>query len=558
MSRRTSPPRKTSISPQELKAALTAMNAEELRTFVRTLVSSLEGGPRSRLETTLIEHAARGTSGWRPSAPSQGLLAEVEDFVSAARRIGSADPAEVDDYLRQGTKAFLAGDFATARALFHTLLLPLTEAEIDLGQQELLEEVLTEDLSDCAARYAVAVYWTTPLEERAETVFEAITTVGRTAFQSTPLADMERVSSKPLPDLAEFLPRWLARLEREPATSGPWESERDRMLREALSRTEGVAGLERMARASRRPEALRAWCSALVERGQWSEALRAYEEAAQLTPASSWRGDFLDGAALAASRLGRADVSRRLEEAWLGAPSLARLLRWLEAGTPDTATLKRRATLALEKCPTRAPSLVGLLNLVAGEFAVAATLLSKAPGLGWSSDGHPGHLLFPALVWLLGGAPEGTLRAELTLPLHRPPTGFFDSDFGADFDFDFDDAGAPVAPRPALPTPSVIYVLQRSRVAEHLTASDQKRMLGALRSAASARTEEVVRAKRRRTYEHAATLVACCMELEALAGQAETGERWVNELREQTRRFPAFQEALRDALRRVRASPRQS
>jgi hypothetical protein len=52
-------------------------------------------------------------------------------------------------------------------------------------------------------------------------------------------------------------------------------------------------------------------------------------------------------------------------------------------------------------------------------------------------------------------------------------------------------------------------------------------------------------------------LVACCLELEALSGRAELGERWVSQLREQTRRYPAFQEALRDALRRVSASPRQ-
>jgi tetratricopeptide (TPR) repeat protein len=544
--------RKTPADLQDLGAALDAMSADELRAFVRGLVDNLDAGRHATLEATLLEHASRGTSRWRPSAPAKGLIAEVETFVSAARRIHQADPEEVDAYLRQGVKAFLAGDFATARAVFGTLLPPLEDAEIDLGQQELLDEVLTESLRDCAARYAVAVYWTTPLEQRPDAVFEAMKTVGRSAFRATPLADMERVAMKPLPELDAFLPRWVTRLEREPSSEGPWESERDRMLREAVSRAEGVAGLERLARASRKPEALQAWCSTLTERRQWPEALRAYEEAAELAPSSPsslWRGDFLDGAALAASRLGRTDLSRRLKAAWLEAPCLVRLLRWLEAGAPEVATLKRRATLALGKCPTKAPRLVGLLLVLAGDIASAAALLTQASGLGWSHEEHPGHLLFPAFAWLLGGAPAGTLRGELARPLHHPPTQLF----GLTLDLGSEDAGAPT--RPALPTPSVIHVLQRSHAAERLTAKDRSTMLEALRSAASTRTDVVISHKRRRAYVHAAMLIACSVELEALAGHVETGARWVAELRERTRRFPAFQEALRKALGRARGAP---
>ena len=554
MPQRTNRPRKTPSDLQDLGAALDAMSADELRAFVRGLVDNLDVGLHAKLEATLLEHACRGTSGWRPSAPAKGLLAEVEAFVSAARRIHRADPEEVDAYLRQGVKAFLVGDFATARAVLGTLLPPLEEAEIDLGQQELLDEVLTESLSDCASRYAVAVYWTTPLEERADAVFEAMKTVGGGAFRATPLADMERVATKPLPGLEEFLPRWVTRLEREYSSEGPWESQRDRMLREAVSRAEGVAGLERLARASRKPEALHAWCSALAERRRWAEALRAYEEAAELAPSSPsslWRGDFLDGAALAASRLGRTDLSRRLEAAWLEAPCLVRLLRWLEAGAPEAATLKRRATLALEKCPTTAPRLVGLLHVLAGDIASAAALLTQASGLGWSNEEHPGHVLFPAFAWLLGGAPAGTLRGELARPLRHPPTQLF----GLTLDLDSEDAGAPTTPRPALPTPSVIHVLQRSHAAERLTARDRSAMLEALRSAASARTDSVISHKRRRTYVHAAILIACSVEMETLAGHAETGASWVAELRERTRRFPAFQEALRKALGRAGGAP---
>jgi hypothetical protein len=54
---------------------------------------------------------------------------------------------------------------------------------------------------------------------------------------------------------------------------------------------------------------------------------------------SRWRGELLDGAALAAQELGRSDLSTRLETAWRAAPTLTRLLRWLAKGDIDTALL---------------------------------------------------------------------------------------------------------------------------------------------------------------------------------------------------------------------------
>ena len=87
-------------------------------------------------------------------------------------------------------------------------------------------------------------------------------------------------------------------------------------------RLEGVAGLARLARQTGRPEALRAWCRALAERGQWADALRAYKEAVEVVGKSHSRGGFLDGAALAAQQLGRRDATKCLEAAWLGGAAL--------------------------------------------------------------------------------------------------------------------------------------------------------------------------------------------------------------------------------------------
>lgn len=64
----------------------------------------------------------------------------------------------------------------------------------------------------------------------------------------------------PIPELEQFLPAWIARLEQVAKPASEWESDADRWLREALSRRDGVAGLERLARTPKRPEVVRAWC----------------------------------------------------------------------------------------------------------------------------------------------------------------------------------------------------------------------------------------------------------------------------------------------------------
>ena len=97
----------------DLDGALEALTVGELRSLVRKALERLDREPRGELLDSLIARASKGSSGWKPSGPSRGVVGEVKRFVGAARRIGYAEPHEVDDYLRKGTKAFLAGEQAT-------------------------------------------------------------------------------------------------------------------------------------------------------------------------------------------------------------------------------------------------------------------------------------------------------------------------------------------------------------------------------------------------------------------------------------------------------------
>jgi hypothetical protein len=481
----------------DLQGALDAMTAEELRSFVRDALEQLDDEPRGELVDRLIARASKGSSRWRPSGPSREIIDEVTRFAKAARLIGQANPEEVDAYLRQGTKAFLAGDHATARGVFEALLPPVADCEIDLGQHELVDEVLTVNEHECAVQYVTCVYTTTPMKNRAEALCQAINVVEGVASLWEPLAEMERVAGGPLAALGDFLPRWVRYLEQRLSSKSEWEGDHDRWLREAVLRLEGVKGVERIARKTKKPEALDAWCAALADQGEWAEALRAYDDAAEMTGKSDWRGVFLDGAAFAAQQLGRRDATKRLEAAWLGAPSLERLLRRLGAGNPAAATLSKRITSALKHCPVKAARQRSLLHFLNGD-APAAALFSR-----------------------LRDAP-------------RDP-----------FDLDWDSCNRT---KPNLATPSIAALIELARPGANIDSRGSASMLEAMQSAATKRVAGILGNKRRRHYDHAATLVACCLELAPFVGKQEVVSDWVASLRKQYSRFYAFQAELKSAL----------
>jgi hypothetical protein len=311
---------------RDVDAMLHALDTEELRALFKESLSNVEPDTRRKLEDALERRAAtRG--GFRPAAPPPALVDEATAFARAAKRVGYAEPAEVDHYLRGAITASLAGEQASSCRIFEAILVPIADADVDLGQHEMVEEVLSVDLDDCVARYLLAKFMQAELGQRADAVLIALERTHGLGCVISPLNAMERALGQELPETDAFLDAWIARLQARTRANDEWESEEDRWLREAIGRRHGVEGLARLARSTRRPDAARAYCDAVKNTGDWKRTLDAYEEAAALVTSEYGRGEFLDGAALAATRLGNELASAKLEAAWLGAPSLARLLR---------------------------------------------------------------------------------------------------------------------------------------------------------------------------------------------------------------------------------------
>jgi hypothetical protein len=191
----------------------------------------------------------------------------------------------VDSLLRQAITASLAGDHASARAVFEAVLEPISSGDIFLGQDESVDEVLSVDLHECLVRLLTAVYLTTPLEDRPNAL--VATADSANGYLRDPIEEIASAIGAPVPELDAFLPLWIARLEElaDDGSDADWESDYERWLRAAVGQREGVG--------------------ALVAAKDWTPALAAYEECSQFVESDFSRGDFVDGAALDVSPTAR-------------------------------------------------------------------------------------------------------------------------------------------------------------------------------------------------------------------------------------------------------------
>jgi hypothetical protein len=508
-----------------IDGALTALNAEDLRDLIRDFIPHLDDKSLSLFANSIMERAAKGNMGWQPPSPTDESVAEALAFVKAAQRVGYADPSDVDDYLLRGSDAFLSRNYHAASRIFHALLLPISGGEIDLGQDEMFEEMLGTNASDCAVQYVVAVYMISPVEQRAGAVFKALEDMSDTGSFWAPLQEMERVAVEPLPDFDVFLPQWRAVVQK--AGNSKENKIRDsdicHWLRETVQRMDGAKGLAEIARSSRQSDDLQAWCRALIEAGDWKSVLAAYEEAAEIVSDKTYaEGDFLDGAALAARELGRKDLHQRLELAWRKAPSMLRLRRWLHSsGNRDI--LKKRAAEAIEACPKKDHRQQAFLHVLLGDFEAAARLLASAPGLGWSNNEHPGHLLFPLFCRLLGNSE------------------YFKNDVRhSRMDIDELESLTSDSDEPHLANPSIDEIIALSGLDEIKVERERAELNKAMREAVRKRIDGITKQKRRNYYDHAAFLSAACVTIDKSGAASE----WFAAIRNEYRRFPALQQEL--------------
>jgi hypothetical protein len=519
-----------------IEATLDAIDAETLRLLVRELARRTSTTDRAWLLDELLRRVRRDVPGWQLPVADPRLLADVAECMRRTARY-DGDPCEVDDLLRRAGRALVSGDPAAARSTYDQLLPALLDGEIGLHYDELLEEVLEVDLFDAALCWLAATYLTTPISERPTALLRVLDHAWRMTAVTTVIEGMERVSGQPLPDLDEFVPSWIAALDRATPRNGAWNLDVAAMKREAILVQQGVDGLGRQAKRSKSPDDYRAWIEALVAQERWDDAYTAVLGAARQLK-KPHQAAFFDAAATLARRRGGDDLAH-LEAAWRALPTVARFLRVVDRGAPNGADLRKRA-LEASKGVRASPRLDAVIAIATANVEHLVSLVSTATALGWSGD-HPSWIAFPALVRIVGGvAPEGTARHEVCVALGASDDGFMEPldemHYGL---FDpFDNAGPrSLAPREPI---SIATLIERAQL--EVDADAAPTIYAALRKAAERRLGGILKNQRRRHYGSVATLVACCVELDGRA------DAWLARVRDQGRRYPAFRSALDSAL----------
>lgn len=104
-----------------------------------------------------------------------GLLVGSRVVISmACRARRQLVPSAADDGLRRGSAAFLRKDHRAAHQIRGALLRPMTAGAVDLGQDEMVDEVLGTDTIESMAQYVVSGYMISPPAERPRAVHAAI------------------------------------------------------------------------------------------------------------------------------------------------------------------------------------------------------------------------------------------------------------------------------------------------------------------------------------------------------------------------------------------------
>ncbi len=504
-----------------VQSALNAMGAEQLRWLIRQALPRLDAVNQAYLKNEIVVRAAKGTNGWSPSSPGEQRVRDIEAFAAAAQRVHEATPSQVDQCLGEGTQAFLARDYSAAARIFRVLLVPLGNADIYLGEEETIDDVLGVDVYECARQHMVAAYMMSSAQDRPRAVLAAMEELDGLAGLWAPIRALEETKVEELPGFGDFLTQWHSLIEARFSNTGNARKERN-WLREAVLRVSGIEGLGELAQRDRDSEDLEAWCRGLAESGDWQGARTAFEKAVELSEDCCYtRAEFMDGVALAAQELGTPDLDTVLEQAWRIAPNLTRLRRWLGCGGTRKLLLERTAS-ALEAVPTEASRQRAFLHALRGEWEEVAELLAMADGLGWSGEDHPGYLVFPIFVGLLRSA-----SIEVSLPLSIHDMGNL---WGGEL--------------PQLSTPTIDDLIGLAGVNKEQPPKLRLRLVGAMRVAAEKRLQGVTKKKRRRVYAHAASIAVLCAETDS----SVEGWGWLDELMDSYRRYPALMRAFDAAL----------
>jgi hypothetical protein len=475
--------------------------------------------------------------------------------------------------------------------LFEALTLDVQPEESSRRARMLSE--LSDELADTFLAYLHALYETTPLELRPQRLLSEVERLYPMILELPTLEDMSEIAQRPLPQLEELLPAWLAQLRSRPPGPGALHAVAwARLLLEAVERLEGTEAAAELARKGcpERPELLQDWFDLLVWQERLDEAEAAVTRALQEAGDPERKAHFTDWlAGLAHARGQSRQRQKLLQQAWRLKPSWLRLL-WMYLTTPNA---RREALAAAERKAAQSGKLepgerLGcLLDLLAADVGAAAARLERSSVLGWSEPDHPGSLAWPALLLAASGEPRpprssaldqfcqafGTARWDLATAAGLPHWTDFEIESLLPEDEllphgEMRPHAGPASRSEAIEVASYLAGMRlvSDALAAHPPTEEQRReLLPLLGELAAARARAIVRSLPEAMWQQAAWALAAFAEAAALAGSA-LGEQVLADARRELAEHTAFlkhlavqegESSVLTQLRRPPASPRR-
>lgn len=417
----------------QIEQHLKNMTAADMKHVIRTMAEDVKGVQRhtflSQLESIRSEKKAVHPS---PQSEADELRKNVVAFATEIddgyfcdgwgwdselqdeRDWGDESWADqMDDYLRKLRKLVQEGEYSLARELYQILLNSFDQG-YEPGHLPGYTDpsyLMDEDVEEHLAFYLVAVYLTTPPDERPAVLSNSLSQFNYIGYEFE-IREIARCLDVPLPDFDSFLAAWLELLLFQDA-KGNLSS-----IREVLM----MQGLEAQANFASRhysdlPDTYIDWVDHLIVRHQIDEAIKAIQKGLQL-PDFAIRAKAELADRLASLAMSQKNSALQLEALWKAfdySPSLDRLIRWFERTDQGNDAQAKAATwqAAIDRLQTHpSNTLRGHALLISGRLLEALDLCSDQN----RTDSSAGIVVLDDLVlgyFLKALAKGGPFRAQI-------------------------------------------------------------------------------------------------------------------------------------------------
>ncbi len=554
--------------------------------FLKALQDKLESLDAPALRTALMIHAEKLSSSERepflelfdvksPTSSGAAALISAADLfaeeVAAGRWAADYFDYSYDDWAIDSEKAdelsadlgylidgagecFRSGDLETAARVYTGMFNALVSGYDDEQQ---LPQVSTffdgDEAAETTARWLRSLYETTEGTGRAKVIVDAMES-SEYVSPDVSLQDMIDASRNPMRDFEGFLEAWIPELRERLRTKGSYARRTHDLLLEATFMHNGLDGLADIARAEsvRKAQSYLAWVRAAISANETPAAIAAATEALDVLDKGNERAEIAERLALMQSENKKAYLAS-LIEAWNSEPTQRRLTAAFVAARNISAKRERHvieqlaAALDAQQSPDVPKYLAVALYLAAERLDDAAKLLPKPssatpPTSSWIQQAP--SLVIPALL-ISGTQAMDDSRWPKSLLHQRFINACMDDRINQRWPLD-DEVELPDHDS------SLEDVIRRALHSATLNADPKARkkwFANAIKSAEQ-RIDEILAAKQRALYGEAAWLAVTNAEATTFMSGEKSGIALWEAARLRHKRFPAYQQELRDAASR--------